>query len=149
MNNQNIEPKSKSEPFDMFKWFIEKAKLTAMPHQTQAVKWMTSKEKDEKNTVKGGILADEMGLGKTIMMIGLFISNFVKKTLIVVPAPLVNQWATEIKRTTGHNILVWNKKVPLEVLLKAPFVITTYNKIAKSEASGDNLNEIQKISRNK
>jgi SNF2 family DNA or RNA helicase len=116
-----------------FKWFIEKAKLNPMPHQSRAVEWMLNKEigpTSSTSFVKGGILADEMGLGKTIMMIGLFVSNYVRKTLIVVPAPLVAQWVSEMNRTTGHNILVWSKKVPRETLEKASFVIVTYNKVA-------------------
>ena len=116
----------------VFKWFIEKANLNPMPHQSRAVKWMLDKELAPNGTflIRGGILADEMGLGKTIMMIGLFVANYVRKTLIVVPAPLVAQWVSEIYRTTGHNILVWSKKITREKLEKAPFVIVTYNKVA-------------------
>jgi SNF2 family DNA or RNA helicase len=117
---------------ELYDWFISKAELTIMPHQYEAVKRMLDNESI--NEIKGGILADEMGLGKTIMMIGLFITNYVKKTLIIVPAPLVNQWVSEIQRTTGHKILVWTSKVPLEALKKAPFVITTYNRATQEES---------------
>jgi SNF2 family DNA or RNA helicase len=104
-----------------------------MPHQTEAVKWMLEKEMQQDNIgCRGGLLADEMGLGKTIMMIGLLVSNYVRKTLIVVPAPLVKQWISEFKRTTGHNLLVWSSKTPQQALNSAPFVITTYNKFALS-----------------
>ena len=121
----------KSGPKSGFSWFIEKAKLTPMPHQTEAVNWMLSKElQQDARGCRGGLLADEMGLGKTIMMIGLLISNYVRKTLIIVPAPLVKQWTTEFKRTTGHSPLIWSAKTPQQLLDKAPFVITTYNKVS-------------------
>jgi len=133
-----IESKSEkmtTEALSRFMWFIEKAKLTALSHQTEAVKWMLSKEFRE--GVRGGILADEMGLGKTIMMLGLFISNYVRKTLIIVPAPLVQQWVNEMKRTTGHQMLIWSSKTSKEALNAAPFVITTYNKVSLKKSEKD------------
>ena len=140
-----------TEALTRFMWFIEKSKLTALPHQTEAVRWMLSKEFRE--GVRGGILADEMGLGKTIMMLGLFISNYVRKTLIVVPAPLVQQWVNEMKRTTGHKMLIWSSKISKEALDAAPFVITTYNKVSlkkseKNETCGydtTNTTELHKL----
>jgi len=124
--------KMAEEKLRLFKWFVERANLRAMPHQTEAVSWMLKKELAPvvSQAVRGGILADEMGLGKTIMMLGLFISNYVRKTLIVVPAPLVQQWASEMKKTTGHMPLIWSRKIPQDILDKASFVITTYNKVA-------------------
>jgi SNF2 family DNA or RNA helicase len=113
---------------EVFQWFVGKAELTPMPHQTEAVKWMLDKELSD--GCRGGLLADEMGLGKTIMMIGLLISNYLRKTLIVVPAPLVKQWVAEFKRTTKKDLLVWSSKTPEQELNAAPFVITTYNKFA-------------------
>lgn len=35
-----------------------------MPHQTQGLHWMFTRETDPLNKCKGGILADDMGLGK-------------------------------------------------------------------------------------
>lgn len=83
---------------------------------------------------RGGFIADEMGLGKTIMMIGTFISNLLPRTLVVLPAVLVQQWHDEIFRTTGHKALVFHgdtkKTVDLDQLNKALIVLTTYNSIA-------------------
>jgi len=130
---------------EVFNWFVAKAGLKPMPHQTEAVKWMLEKELQNKG-IKGGLLADEMGLGKTIMMIGLLLTNFVRKTLIVVPAPLVKQWVAEFKRTTKKDLLVWSSKTPEKELNAASFVITTYNKFAlstfkKGGAKGDAKSE--------
>ena len=78
----------------------------------------------------GGIVADEMGLGKTIMMIGLTISNFKKRTLIVLPVALVKQWEQQVLKTAGHHALVYygteKRKITPEMLAEAPIVITTY-----------------------
>ena len=128
---------------EVFKWFVGKAELTPMPHQTEAVKWMLEKELQNEG-IRGGLLADEMGLGKTIMMIGLLISNYFKKTLIVVPAPLVKQWVSEFKRTTKKDLLVWSSKTPEQELNAAPFVITTYNKIALSKSKFSNGYDLEK-----
>ena len=80
--------------------------------------------------VRGGIVADEMGLGKTIMMIGLTISNFKKRTLIVLPVALVKQWEQQILKTAGHHAVVYygaeKRKITPEMLAEAPIVITTY-----------------------
>jgi SNF2 family DNA or RNA helicase len=80
--------------------------------------------------VLGGIVADEMGLGKTIMMIGLTISNFKKRTLIVLPVALVKQWEQQVLKTAGHHALVYygpeKRKITPEMLVEAPIVITTY-----------------------
>jgi SNF2 family DNA or RNA helicase len=71
-----------------------------------------------------------MGLGKTIMMIGLTISNFKKRTLIVLPVALVKQWEQQILKTAGHRALVFygaeKRKITPEMLAEAPIVITTY-----------------------
>jgi hypothetical protein len=75
-----------------------------------------------------------MGLGKTIMMIATFIANFVPRTLIVLPNILLEQWQSEIYRTTGHKALIYhgkNKKlISLEQLKSAFIVLTTYNTVA-------------------
>ena len=61
------------------------------------------------------------------------ISNFKERTLIVLPLALLNQWAFQIFKLTGHQPLIWHgaKKNDIEVqdLLKAPIILTTYGHI--------------------
>ena len=87
-----------------------------------------------KSKVRGGFIADEMGLGKTITTIGLLVSNFMIKTLIVLPNVLIDQWVSEIQRTTGHRPLIYygaeKKVITFEQLLQAPIVITSYSHIS-------------------
>jgi SNF2 family DNA or RNA helicase len=51
-----------------------------------------------KSSVKGGFLCDEMGLGKTVQIISTILGNPDKKTLIVVPKSIVNQWKEELNK---------------------------------------------------
>jgi non-specific serine/threonine protein kinase len=71
-----------------------------------------------------------MGLGKTIMVIGLMISNFKPKTLIVLPPVLIDQWFIQILKTTGHKALIYygenKKKITIEQLNSACIVLTSY-----------------------
>ena len=84
-------------------------------------------------SIKGGIVADEMGLGKTLLMIGTMFANFLPKTIIVVPPILIQQWAKEIYRCSGHNPLIYHgankRRVSFDDLTskKTCIVLTTYN----------------------
>jgi SNF2 family DNA or RNA helicase len=114
--------------------FTPKTTYEPMPHQRIALEWMKKRELD--NDIPGGILGLEMGLGKTITMIGLCLSNFLRRTLIVVPIVLIDQWAQQIRKTTGHNPIIYYgkniKKINIITLLKAPIVITSYSTISIS-----------------
>ena len=70
-----------------FNSYLQQAGLDAKPHQREAVQWALEREGDPNppNGVHGGLLADEMGLGKTIVMMGLIVSNFLQRTLVVLP----------------------------------------------------------------
>ena len=98
----------------------------------------------------GGFIADEMGLGKTITMIGTFLCNMVKRTLIVLPPVLIDQWYTQIYKTTGHKAVVYygqqKKKIDL-MGLGFCIVITSYAHIAigKKKGSDDGLNDIHRV----
>lgn len=113
------------------------------PHQEAGVKWALEREisgfKAGGVTVRGGILADEMGLGKTYQMMALMISNFVPRTLIVLPRALVEQWAGAVKKALGHEALVYHgsvKRIRFAELSSAPIVITTYGMLTPSKRDG-------------
>ena len=67
------------------------------PYQREGVLWMLMRELG-KSSVKGGFMCDEMGLGKTVQIISTILGNPGKKTLIVVPKSIVNQWKEELKK---------------------------------------------------
>ena len=118
-----------------FTKYLERTRMDQKSYQYDGVRWILYNElrPDPVCDVRGGFIADEMGLGKTIMMIGVMLCNFVNKTLIVLPPVLVDQWFTQIYRTTGHKPLVYhgkNKKIVTEEQLNnTPIVITTYGAI--------------------
>jgi SNF2 family DNA or RNA helicase len=121
---------------EKYDWFLEKSGIERKSYQFDGVQWCVHLEthRDPSLPIHGGFIADEMGLGKTIMMIATFIANFVPRTLIVLPNILLEQWQSEIYRTTGHKALIYhgkNKKlISLEQLKSAFIVLTTYNTVA-------------------
>jgi SNF2 family DNA or RNA helicase len=125
---------------ERFRWFIQKADIQYKQHQYDGVQWCLQNELS-KEKVRGGIIADEMGLGKTITAIGLLLTNFMTKTLVVLPNVLIAQWVAEIHRTTGHKPLVFygaeKKTITLEQLSSVPIVITSYSHISVSALKVD------------
>lgn len=123
------------EKMDLFKKYLNRTNLDHKDYQYEGVKWCLTNElrSDPPCEVRGGFLADEMGLGKTIMMIGTFLTNFVKRTLVIVPPVLLDQWYLQIYKTTGHKALIYhgeNKKTTtLDQLKRATLVISTYGAI--------------------
>ena len=80
--------------------------------------------------LSGGILADDMGLGKTIQMLGLTLMNPVKRTLIVCPVALMEQWAAQTKRFLGHEPFVFHSvsdKLARDSMSTSPITITSYS----------------------
>ena len=67
------------------------------PYQQEGVMWMLTMENNI-GKPRGGFLCDEMGLGKTVQLIGTMLGNRRRKTLIIVPKSIVNQWVEEIKK---------------------------------------------------
>ena len=123
-------------------------------YQYAGVRWILANELDTDPMcgVRGGFIADEMGLGKTIMMIGTFYCNFKRRTLVVVPPVLINQWFLQIKRTSNHKALIYHgankKKITHEQLTRAPIVITSYGAITltKKQIAAKETSALHKIS---
>jgi len=89
------------------------------PHQPEGVRWLLEKEESR----KGGLLCDDMGLGKTLQMISLFITNPLKRTLILLPPALIPQWISTLKRvlntfTTKYYIKQFTIKTSAEIKSK-------------------------------
>jgi len=124
----------------IFEAYLARTGMDRKPYQYEGVKWCVDNETrdDPPCGVRGGFIADEMGLGKTIMMIGLMLCNYTKRTLIVVPPVLIDQWSDQIARTTGHKPLVYygpnNTLIGLEDLNQATIVITSYSAVSLTKA---------------
>lgn len=130
--------KSTVENIAIFEKWIKMAKLERKQHQIDGVAWALQREINTKH--KGGIIADEMGLGKTIQIIGLLVANIKRKTLIVLPPILIDQWRVAILKMTGHNSLIYHganiRTITANTLLNAPIVVTSYAHIADGKRRG-------------
>jgi len=79
-------------------------------HQEYGVKWMLVHELNDHLPHKGGLLCDEMGLGKTIQVISVILGNPVKRTLVIVPKTIVQQWQREFTKFAPHlKVYVFDK----------------------------------------
>ena len=131
--------------------FIKRANLDPKPYQRDGVRWILANEQNPVplENVRGGLIADEMGLGKTILMLGTMVSNFRRRTLIVLPLSLLDQWVHEIGRNFGHHALVYHgkhkQKMTFEEIETAPIVVTTYGQIqlTKNNVKGTLLHQIK------
>ena len=118
---------------EKYQYLLNHSKFEFKQHQYDGVKWCVKNEKTPNPflNISGGIIADEMGLGKTILMIGTMFVNFVRKSLIIVPPVLIQQWVKEFYKVSGHIPLVFygqsKKQISLETIQKSPIIITTYN----------------------
>ena len=165
---------------DTYTKYIDHSGLDFKQYQYDGVVWCVDNEKSlidggscsngscSNGSCSGGFIVDEMGLGKTITMIGTFLCNLVKRTLIVLPPVLIDQWYKQIYKTTGHKAFVYHgqKKKKIDLLgLGFCIVITSYahiafnNKEKKGEKGkkeekgnkdggleqGDGLNDIHRV----
>ena len=121
---------------------LKKGKFNFKKYQYDGVEWCIRNEL-RPQSFKGGFIADEMGLGKTIMMIGTMFSNFLPRTLIVVPPVLIQQWYNEIYKASGHKALMYygNQKqlISMDALSSAHIVLTTYNMILPDKCDLKNI----------
>ena len=130
--------------------FCKKNNILIKSHQIEGVIWCLQRElsldllsplreeEGKENKRRGGVLADEMGMGKTIQMIGVFMLNPVKKTLLIVPPILVNQWSAEIRKFTGHVSTIYYGKDRKKIDLLDPkvmVVITSYETVVRDISS--------------
>lgn len=119
---------------EKFQAFLTQANLETKQHQLDGVEWCVNNELNghmaDDTRVRGGLIADGMGLGKTIQMLGTIVCNFQRRTLIVVPRALLEQWETAIIKTANHTPLVYHgteaKTLIDSTFEAAPIVITTY-----------------------
>ena len=124
---------------ELFTKYVDRTNMEHKDYQYDGVRWCLNNELRDNPPcgVRGGFIADEMGLGKTIMMIGLTYCNFVPHTLIVLPPVLIDQWFSQIRKTTGHRALIFHgddkKNITDNQLAAAPIVITTYGAITLSK----------------
>ena len=132
--------------YPTYKKICDFGKMHIKIHQIQALLWMLKRENvpDEKTfNVRGGIIADEMGLGKTFQMISLITCNFKRRTLIVLPPILIQQWIDAFKTITGHVPFIYHKKytkmLDMTRIQESPIVITSYAMIAASEKKSTNI----------
>ena len=116
---------------DTFKQWISVTGKELYPHQVSGMEWIIQREK----TSNGGVIADEMGLGKTTLALGTILSNFLSKTLVVVPTSLLFQWFATIKKDLGHTPYVYHASIKngIRQLKDAPLVLTTYGMMGISE----------------
>jgi SNF2 family DNA or RNA helicase len=119
--------------------FLEKSKIDKKEYQLEGIHWCLQREltiPTHKLPFRGGFICDEMGLGKTIMMIATIVSNYIPRTLVVLPNALLDQWRQEILRTTGHRAIIFHgntkKDVTLEILEKSTIVLTTYGTVSST-----------------
>lgn len=123
--------------------FCNQNNIRVQNYQIYGVLWCIRKEREEREEreelelmkKKGGILADDMGMGKTIQMIMTLFLNFKKKTLILLPPILIQQWYSEILKILGHSSFLYYKKNKDMVQLENPnvnIVITSYDTFLRS-----------------
>jgi SNF2 family DNA or RNA helicase len=137
-----------------FEQFLEFSKLERHRHQVEGVQWCLEKEQEGtivtrgSTAVRGGIVADEMGLGKTVQMIGLIATHHreFKRTLVVVPNALVQQWCDMFYRTMKYMPHVYHgpncHTISVAALAQRRIVVTTYGTMQRSAKERKPLHQV-------
>jgi SNF2 family DNA or RNA helicase len=135
-----------SKFYPTFKKITEKGSMDEKKYQIDGISWAINNENGSlPYKVRGGIIADEMGLGKTFQIISVLTCNFKKRTLIVLPQILIEQWVSAFIHITGHRPLVYHSKftrlsgLTFENINTSPIVITSYGMIASSKKRERNI----------
>lgn len=127
----------------VFARYMEHGHLQSQEHQQEGVHWCIAQE--QRANHQGGILADEMGLGKTITMMATLLCN-VRKTLIVLPVVLINQWVDQLKTTIGHEPFVYygaqKKDITDYQLQHGLIVVTSYQTLLHDFKTDKRLSSI-------
>lgn len=119
----------------MLQRFEEQNAIKLHDYQRAGIEWCIEREQTgveiNKETKYGGLICDEMGLGKTYQIIGTILSNYLPKTLIVVPKILLSQWKTIFLTKLNHKIMCYHgtekKHITDDDLKTAPIVLTSYH----------------------
>ncbi len=138
LNDVDFQEKIKNLNYDQTTNVVvpKSLKTKLRPYQLDGLKWMLFLNSNH----FGGILADDMGLGKTIQTLALLLS-IPKKTpsLIVMPASLIHNWTSEIKRfspslkTLNHTGI--GRSTEAQALKHYDLILTTYGTIRNDVAA--------------
>lgn len=136
----------------MLRKFEEQNAIKLHDYQIAGINWCVEREKHgveiNKKQKYGGLICDEMGLGKTFQIIGTILSNYVPKTLIVVPKILLEQWKQIFIEKLQHNVLYYHglnkNKITDEQLKQAPIVLTSYHMLlTKKKELNNKIQDIE------
>lgn len=112
-------------------------------HQQVAIRWMLNLEENGfkllTRKIHGGILADDMGLGKTLEVAGLIKNSKLRRTLLLAPVALMDNWI-QMSMKAGFTIHTIQKgrweRIYSKSLIAPHIYITNYEKtIAKTAQS--------------
>ncbi len=118
------------------------AQFKYFPHQQVAIRWMLNLEENGfkliHRTIRGGILADDMGLGKTLEITGLIKNSPLRRTLLLAPVALIDNWV-QMATNAGFTIFTLQKgrwqRIHYKSIIAPQIYITNYEKTyAKSTA---------------
>jgi non-specific serine/threonine protein kinase len=111
-------------------------KATLRPYQAIGFKWLSAMH----SLGFGALLADDMGLGKTVQTLALIESRRLAskgkaRTLLVIPASLIGNWRSEVKKFSPKLscLIVSARDTEIEYD-KADLFITTYGAARRNDA---------------